>query len=102
MTISHPGFQAFDIASKFALEGYAEALAYEVAPFGIHVTLIQPGNFATVRLGVGGVDDELFPHQLYCHFRSSYAAISANLCMAGTVAGARSPLPISRPECTLH
>ena len=40
-------FQAFYSASKFALEGYAEALAYEVAPFGVHVTLIQPGNFAT-------------------------------------------------------
>jgi short-subunit dehydrogenase len=40
-------FQAFYSASKFALEGYAEALAYEVAPFGIHVTLVQPGNFAT-------------------------------------------------------
>jgi NAD(P)-dependent dehydrogenase (short-subunit alcohol dehydrogenase family) len=40
-------FQAFYSASKFALEGYAEALAYEVAPFGVHVTLVQPGNFRT-------------------------------------------------------
>jgi NAD(P)-dependent dehydrogenase (short-subunit alcohol dehydrogenase family) len=40
-------FQAFYSASKFALEGYAEALAYEVAPFGIDVTLVQPGNFKT-------------------------------------------------------
>ena len=42
-------FQAFYSASKFALEGLGEALAYEVAPFGIDVTLVQPGN---VRTGV--------------------------------------------------
>ncbi len=40
-------FQAFYSASKFAMEGYAEAFAYEVAPFGIDVTLVQPGNFRT-------------------------------------------------------
>ena len=40
-------FQAFYSASKFAMEGYGEALAYEVQPFGIHVTLVQPGNFRT-------------------------------------------------------
>src|ERR1700733_5724987 len=39
-------FQAFYSASKFALEGLAEGLAYEVEPFGIHVTLVQPGNIA--------------------------------------------------------
>jgi NAD(P)-dependent dehydrogenase (short-subunit alcohol dehydrogenase family) len=40
-------FQAFYSASKFALEGYGEALAYEVAPFGVHVTLVEPGNVRT-------------------------------------------------------
>ena len=40
-------FQAFYSASKFALEGLGEALAYEVAPFHIDVTLVQPGNVKT-------------------------------------------------------
>jgi NAD(P)-dependent dehydrogenase (short-subunit alcohol dehydrogenase family) len=40
-------FQAFYSASKFAMEGFGEALAYEVAPFGIHVVLVQPGNVRT-------------------------------------------------------
>jgi NAD(P)-dependent dehydrogenase (short-subunit alcohol dehydrogenase family) len=40
-------FQAFYSASKFALEGMAEALAYEVSPFGVSVTLVQPGNVRT-------------------------------------------------------
>jgi len=40
-------FQAFYCASKFALEGYAESLAYEVEPHGVQVTLVEPGNFKT-------------------------------------------------------
>ena len=40
-------FQAFYSASKFAMEGYAESLAYEVEPFNIQVTLVEPGNVRT-------------------------------------------------------
>ena len=34
-------------ASKFALEGFSESLAKEVAPFGIGVILVEPGPFRT-------------------------------------------------------
>lgn len=46
------GISAFPLvgayhASKWALEGFSQALAQEVASFGIHVTLIEPGGFST-------------------------------------------------------
>lgn len=34
-------------ASKWALEGFSESLALEVAPFGIGVTIVEPGPFRT-------------------------------------------------------
>jgi NAD(P)-dependent dehydrogenase (short-subunit alcohol dehydrogenase family) len=34
-------------ASKFALEGFSESLAAEVKPFGLFVTIVEPGPFRT-------------------------------------------------------
>jgi NAD(P)-dependent dehydrogenase (short-subunit alcohol dehydrogenase family) len=40
------GLSAY-VAGKYALEGMSQALAAEVAPFGIRVTVVEPGNFAS-------------------------------------------------------
>ena len=46
------GVMAFPVlglyhASKWGLEGFSQSLAAELAEFGVHVTLVEPGGFTT-------------------------------------------------------
>lgn len=52
--IAYPNFGVYH-ASKWGIEGFVEAVAQEVAPFGIRMTLIEPGPTAT---GFGGALDQ--------------------------------------------
>ncbi|WP_404420272.1 oxidoreductase [Thalassospira australica] len=55
--ITMPGISYY-CGSKFALEGINEALAKEIAGFGIHVTAIEPGSFRTDWAGRSMVRSE--------------------------------------------
>ncbi|QWT23124.1 SDR family oxidoreductase [Subtercola sp. PAMC28395] len=71
------GISAFPLvgiyhASKWALEGFTQSLAQEVAPFGIKVTLIEPGGFSTDWGGSSSVTSE--PLADYAELHEAVAA----------------------------
>jgi NAD(P)-dependent dehydrogenase (short-subunit alcohol dehydrogenase family) len=67
-------------ASKWALEGFSQALSQEVADFGIKVTLIEPGGYSTDWAGPSATHSEENP---------AYATIrdARNRARAGTPPG---------------
>lgn len=50
-----PPFFGTYTATKHALEGYTQALRYEVSPFGVDVAIVEPGPFGTGLLASGQV-----------------------------------------------
>ena len=50
--LSFAGFSAYS-ATKFAIEGVSEAMAQEMAPFGVKVLIVEPGQFRTNLAGPG-------------------------------------------------
>jgi len=62
-------------ASKWALEGWSESLAQEVAGSGVKVTLVEPGGFATDWAGSSAVHADPMP--VYDAIREAMAAQAA-------------------------
>lgn len=69
-------FQGFYSASKFAIEGYSEALYLEVHPFGIKVCVVEPGDFCTNFTANRAVSGETMASAAYgACFRRTMAII---------------------------
>jgi NAD(P)-dependent dehydrogenase (short-subunit alcohol dehydrogenase family) len=56
------GCHAHYSASKWAMEGMSEALAFELAEFGIRVAVIQPGVVLTPIWGKGSLPEDPSPY----------------------------------------
>jgi NAD(P)-dependent dehydrogenase (short-subunit alcohol dehydrogenase family) len=65
----------FYSATKWAVEAMHEALAMEVKPFGIRVTLVEPGAYATDFGKSGEIADAL---EAYAEFRKQFLTRLAN------------------------
>ncbi|NUW36011.1 SDR family NAD(P)-dependent oxidoreductase [Nonomuraea sp. SMC257] len=79
-------------ASKWALEGLSESLAQEVAGFGIRVTLVEPGSYAT---GVNAAVVRAEPDPLYEGLRQNFAAFAGTLDAGDPAAAGRALLEIA-------
>jgi NAD(P)-dependent dehydrogenase (short-subunit alcohol dehydrogenase family) len=72
------GISAFPLvgmyhASKWALEGLSQALAQEVAGFGVRVTLVEPGGFATDWSGSSARHSTALPDYAELHEQTQQA-----------------------------
>jgi NAD(P)-dependent dehydrogenase (short-subunit alcohol dehydrogenase family) len=66
-------------ASKYAIEGYSEALAHELRGFGVRVKIVQPGFAPTTNFSgkSGGTQGDLLP-SAYGAFAAQYFAAMQN------------------------
>ncbi|MGZ0148711.1 SDR family NAD(P)-dependent oxidoreductase [Kribbella sp. WER1] len=79
-------------ASKWALEGLSEVLAQEVAGFGVKVTILEPGGYATDGV-TGGVQSA--PNPLYDDLRDALTAYVAAADFGDPAAAGRAILELA-------
>lgn len=81
-------------ASKWALEGFSQALAQEVESFGIHVTLVEPGGFSTDWAGSSSKRSEELPAYAEVHAEAQRVREQRNSKQGDPQASARAILKV--------
>jgi hypothetical protein len=79
--LTTPPFFGVYSASKHALEGYTEGLRYEVQPFNIRVSLVEPGYFKTAIVQTIETPDR--PLEVYAARRQQAATLDRLSLQAG-------------------
>lgn len=68
-------------ASKFALEGFSEALSYELLPLGIQVKIVEPGGVVSTNFGQRSAAEAGYVNAVadYADFTAATAQVFAGL-----------------------
>ena len=72
--LGSPGWGVY-CSTKFAMEGFSEALAKEVKPLGIWVTIVEPGYFRTDFLDASSLGTE---ETIIADYESTAGAVRAH------------------------
>jgi NAD(P)-dependent dehydrogenase (short-subunit alcohol dehydrogenase family) len=86
-----PPFFGTYTATKHALEGYTQALRYEVSPFGVDVVMVEPGPFGTGLLASGQVPAHNEVLETYGQLAGVPAAMGENFAQMLSSEGAPDP-----------
>lgn len=74
---AYPGWGIYG-ATKFAVEGLSEALAYELAPLGVRVTVVEPGFFRTDFLDASSLSKTAIEYPEYAETVGKMRALMAS------------------------
>jgi len=92
-----PGFGAY-AAAKFALEAVSEALRLEMSPYGVKVTVIEPGNYRThIATAARQSSESLGPETAEVLYPALMEDVAAFLEQHGETSGDPLRLPDSLP-----
>jgi NAD(P)-dependent dehydrogenase (short-subunit alcohol dehydrogenase family) len=89
-------------ASKFALEAVTDSLRVEVRPFGIEVSIVEPGSIATPIWRKGAETADEISQQWSAESRELYAGPVAMFREAAAAAGRRSEPPDEVAKAVEH
>ncbi len=90
-----PGFGQYS-PTKFALEAMSEQMAYEVAPHGIDVTIIQPGGYPTKIWHNQNAPSAALKARLTEDIITAYPAFTAGMGKREAGGGEADPMDIPR------